>query len=60
MGKEIYSTEPRNRIHEGKYLLHEMGNLIRHASYAQVLISQPLSSASAMCDHGFCVFAQET
>ena len=32
MGKEIYSTEPRNRIHEGKYLLHEMGNLIRHTS----------------------------
>ena len=60
MGKEIYSTEPRNCIHEAKYILHEMGNLIRHTSYAQVLISQPLSSASAMCYHSFCVFAQET
>ena len=60
MGKEIYSTEPGNRLREGKYLLHDMGNLLRHSSYAQVLISQPLSSASAMCYHNFSIFAQET
>ncbi len=51
VGKKIYSTEPGNRLREGKYLLHDMGNLLRHSHYAQVLISQPLSSPSALCYH---------
>ena len=51
VGKKIYSTEPGNRLREGKYLLHDMGNLLRHSRYAQVLISQPLSSPSALCYH---------
>ena len=39
----MYSTEPGNRLREGKYLLHGMGSLPRHTCFAQVLISQPVS-----------------
>ena len=37
-----------------------MGNLIRHTSYAQVLISQPLSSPSALRDDTFCTLAKKS
>ena len=51
LGTTIYSTEPGNRFRQGKHLFHDMGNLLRHTCYAQTLISQPLSSASALRDH---------
>ena len=53
VGKKIYSTDPGNRLREEIYLLHAVGNLLRHTCYAHVLMSQPLSSASALCDHMF-------
>ena len=53
MGKDIYSAESGNRLREGKSLLHEMRNLLRHTCYAQILISQPLSSSSALRVHSF-------
>ena len=59
-GEKIYSAEPGNRPREGKYLLHEMRNLLRHTCYAQVLISQPLSSSSALRIHTFRTLAKNS
>ena len=60
VGKEIYSAEPGDRLREGKYILHEMRVLFRHTCYAQVLISQPLSSSSALRIHTFRTLAKNS
>ena len=60
MGKEIYSAEPGNLLREGKYLPHEMRNLLRHACYAQVFISQPLSSSAALRIHSFPILGKSS
>ena len=60
VGRKIYSTEPGNRLRVGIYLLHAVGNLLRHTCYAHVLISQLLSSASALRDHIFRTVAKNS
>ena len=60
VGEKIYSAEPGNLLREAKYLLHHMRNLLRHTCYARVLISQPLSSSSALRIHTFRTLAKNS